>query len=151
MNYHQQGLNRDKLLIDILRDWGALDADQIVLAVPFPSKRVANRRLAKLLDLKRIKRSTYTLPYAYYIDLPTDLIDRLNRNWIRLWVIKNLHSWERLEYWDYQTYRIRNTVKNTVQEYTLTDKPLKLLDDKVVIVEESLINKIKEELKPCVR
>jgi hypothetical protein len=127
-----------------------MDTDQIVLAVPFPSKRVAQRRLNKLLDLKLIKRSTYTLPYCYYIDQPTDLLDRLNRNWVRLWVTNKLHNWEKLEYWDYTTYRIRNTVKNTVKEYSLTTKPLGFLDDNVVIVDEELIIKIKEELK-CVK
>lgn len=149
MNYHTLRLNRDKLLVDTLKEWGVMDTEQITLLL-FPSKRVANRRLAKLLDLKRIKRSTYTLPYCYYVDLPSDLLDRLQRNWVRLWVIKKLHSWEKLEHWDYQSYIIRNTVKNTVTEYTLADKPMKFLDDKVVVVCESLVSKIKEELK-CVK
>jgi hypothetical protein len=146
-NYHQTGLTRDRLLLDILKSWGAMDTDQIVLAVPFPSKRVAQRRLQKLLDLKLIKRSTYTLPYCYYIEQPQDLIDRLNRNWVRLRVMTKLHNWEKLEFWDYSTYRIRNTVKNTVKEYSLTTKPLGFLDDNVVIVCDDLIIKIKEELK----
>lgn len=54
-------------------------------------------------------------------------------------------------YWDYQIYRIRDAAKDKVVEYTLTDKPLKILDDKVVIVSSDFINQIKEELKKCVK
>jgi hypothetical protein len=104
-----------------------------------------------LLDLKLIKRSTYTLPFCYYIEPVTDFIDRLNRNWVRLWVIRNLRAWESLVYWDYASYRIRDAANNKVIEYTLTDKPLKFLDDKVVIVESDFVDKIKEELRKCVK
>ena len=88
-----------------------------------------------MVEQKRIKRIDQTMPYSYYVDKKPDVIKRLNDNWIRLWIVKNLKSWEKMIVYDYKTYSVKNTATGIVKEYCLFD------------VKVPSIEKIQEELK----
>lgn len=46
---------------------------------------------------------------------------RINENWIRLWISKNLKSWESLVNYDYKTYSVKNTATGVIKEACLFD------------------------------
>ncbi len=99
---------------------------------------MAQRRLSKLVEQKRIKRCVQTVPYSYYV-LPQDnIITRINENWVRLWITHHLKSWERIDKWDYKTYIVVNNVTKAIKEYLISD------------INTPSIDKIREEFK-CVK
>lgn len=120
MNNQQKGANRDLLVVKTLTDWGVMDSQQICLLL-FPSYRVAQRRLSKLVNAKRIKRCTQTVPYSYYITAQQDIVRRINENWIRLYIEKSLKTWQRIVKYDYRTYIVLNTATGEQKEYCLFD------------------------------
>ena len=87
----------------------------------YPSARVAQRRLKALTDKGKIKRfrESVELPYMYSIGKP-DIV-RLVVNWLRIWILKRLKSWEVLEEFDYQsgTCTIRNAVAGNIRTITV--------------------------------
>lgn len=121
MNNQQKGAKRDMLTEETLQEWGVMDVTQLQILL-FPSCRVAQRRLARLVKEKRIKRCKHTVPYSYYIDdKPKNIIRRLEENWIRLWITKSRHAGERIVKYDYQTYIAVNMLTGTVKEYLIVD------------------------------
>ena len=120
MNQHQLGVRRDNLVIECLQDWGTMDTEQIRLRF-FRSVRVAQRRLqimAKKGKLKRCREAIET-PYSYYLKRYEP--ERIALNWVRIWMIRRLKSWEILESFDYGTITaiVRNTVAGTVKTYNV--------------------------------
>jgi hypothetical protein len=133
MNNQQLGAARDRLTIDTLTAWGVMDTDQLQILL-FPSYRVAQRRLSKLVEQKRIKRCTQTVPYSYHVDFKGDVLTRINQNWVRLWLMKTLKSGFKIVDFDYKTYTVYNEWKK---------------ETKVELVPEYR-EKMKEEVK-CVK
>lgn len=110
MNNHQKGYRRDRLVLDLIAEWGTLDTEQLRLLC-YPSARVAQRRLRILTAKGKLKRAREALeqPYAYYVKKYDPVI--LALNWARLYLMKRLKSWEALEGFDYAGgATIRNTV-----------------------------------------
>lgn len=118
MNSQQLGVRRDKLVLEMLADWGTMDTSQIHMKVfPKVHVRVAQRRLqimAKKGKLKRF-REAIEIPYSYYLKRYEP--ERIALNWVRIWLLKRLKSWEIMESFDYgaNSCTIRNTIKNTVR------------------------------------
>lgn len=104
MNNHQKSYYRDRQIQQVLTEWGCLDIFQIAILF-FPSLNTAQKRMNKLTAAKRVKRTRENLgqPYCYYIDRkPEQLEHRLGVNWIRLWLMKRLKSWEQIYCWNYE-------------------------------------------------
>lgn len=78
---------------------------------------------------------------------PKSYIDIININWVRLWLNKRI-SWERVESFDYQalTATVKNTVTGIVKDYRLSFTDMKWFSENLIIIDESLINKIRSEL-----
>ena len=104
MNNHQRSCYRDRQIQQVLSEWGALDIFQLT-ALFFPSLKMAQKRMQRLTEMGKVKRSRENLgqPYWYYIDKkPVQIEHRLGMNWIRLWLMKNLKSWEKIYSFDYE-------------------------------------------------
>lgn len=137
MNNHQLGCRRDRLLIDTLQEWGTMDTEQIRIMF-FPSLRVAQRRLQRLKDKGKVKRIREMLetPYCYYIKQYS--YERMAINWVRLWLSKQLKSWEKINEFDYDNNicRVINTVTCGIKTYNVyyNKDNLTWLDGENVIV-----------------
>lgn len=118
MNNHQKGYRRDRAVIETLQDWGTMDTEQLRILF-YHSARVAQRRLKILTAKGKIKRfhEVIGLPYIYSLSKPDNV--RLTLNWLRIWLVKRLKSWEVIETFDYETNTciIKNTVQNTIKTY----------------------------------
>lgn len=148
INFRRQCYQRDSRLIDILKEWGVLDTEQIKLLL-FPSIRVAQRRLSKLAQQNKIKRSTQITPYFYYIDANKNPLQRIAVNWARLWLIGKIKSWERTTFnYDTNTCTVINTVTGTTKEYYITDQKFKLPgDNNVININDDFISNAREVLR----
>jgi len=146
-NYHRQCFQRDGRLVDLLNEWGVLDTEQIQYLL-FPSLRVAQRRLLILSKQGIIRRNIQTSPYFYYMVVHKNPLERININWVRLWVASQCKSWERITM-DYQTgtCTVKNTYAKTEKEYIITNKKFKMPGDNIIPLTDEWINKIREELK----
>jgi hypothetical protein len=120
VNNHQMGVRRDRLVLDALAEWGTMDTEQIRLKF-FPSDRVARRRLQIMTQKGKVRRIREAIetPYSYYLKRYEP--ERITLNWLRLWLLKRLKSWEVMEAFDYSTNTclIRNTAMNTVKTYNV--------------------------------
>jgi len=129
LNNHQKGYRRDNDIISALEEWQVLDTDQLqLLFFSDVSLRMAQRRLQRLTELKKIHRArNYPgQPYYYYIDKKPGQVDhKLGVNWVRMWLQRSLKSWESLSCWQYEpVYKgirpdalvaIKNTVKDKMR------------------------------------
>ncbi len=123
---HVKCYHRDNAISQAVERHGVLNAEQVE-SMFFNGlscgKRIAQRRLKRLHDTKRLKRGrmTFDQPYYYYLGkAPGQVEHRLGVNWVYIWIIKQLKSWEilhSLEYEvDYKTFRMDAlvTVRNKV-------------------------------------
>ncbi|WP_051534132.1 replication-relaxation family protein [Desulfitibacter alkalitolerans] len=110
---HKKGYLRDRRILEAINKHGVLDTDQI--EVLFfngikNSKRIAQKRLLKLYETKKIKRGRDIpgAPFYYYSGKKSDQLDHLlSVNWVYIWTMANLRSWEQLLSFEYeQDYRI---------------------------------------------
>lgn len=117
MNNHQKGYRRDRLVLETIAEWGCMDTEQLRVMF-FPSMRVARRRLQKLTAKGKVKRlrECVEAPYAYFVQRYDQ--SRLVLNWVRIWLLKRLKSWEILE-WSNDTATIRNNVGGTSKTYAV--------------------------------
>ena len=119
MTNHQKGYRRDRQVIETIAEWGTMDTEQLTILF-YPSSRVAQRRLKILTAKGKLKRyrEAIELPYSYCIR-NYDYI-RLVVNWVRVWLLKRLKSWEVLE-WDYGTNTaiVRNPVGGSHRTYNI--------------------------------
>ncbi|WP_242662072.1 hypothetical protein [Desulfitobacterium hafniense] len=69
------------------------------------SIRMAQKRLLKLVEGKRIKRNRLSIdePYFYYLDKrPGQVEHRLGVNWVYVWRRIHLHGWEKLHSFEWE-------------------------------------------------
>jgi hypothetical protein len=117
VNNHQKGYRRDRLVLETIAEWGTMDTEQLQILF-YPSMRVAQRRLQKLVakgKLKRIRECVET-PYSYFVQRYDQ--SRLALNWARIWLVKRLKSWEVLDF-DYSTATIRNTITGATKTFAV--------------------------------
>lgn len=118
MTNHQKGYRRDRLVLETITEWGTMDTEQLHIMF-YPSKRVAQRRLAIMVSKGKLKRfrDTVEIPYSYFVNKP-DYIRQVI-NWGRIWLLKRLKSWEVMESFDYttNTCQIRNTAVKAAKTY----------------------------------
>jgi hypothetical protein len=104
MTNHTKGYRRDNAIIKQLEEWQVLDTDQIQ-HLYFPSLRMAQKRLQRLVELKKLHRARDYSGQAYYYYLeakPGQACHRVGLNWVRLWLERELKSWEQLSTWQYE-------------------------------------------------
>lgn len=103
LSNHKKGSLRDKELFRLLESQGALDTDQIRLLL-FPSTclRIVQRRLKKLTDAGKIRRTRISIdePYYYYMVKPGQFEHVLGVSWIYVWIRLTLTSMERIHCFD---------------------------------------------------
>jgi hypothetical protein len=108
LNAVQQGLRRDREIIDTVEQCKALDTMQIASLLFCDIKtgsRKAQERLQKLHEAKRLKRCRLSVnePYAYYLGRQHGRIEHLiGVNWVRVWLISTLKTWERFVTFEYE-------------------------------------------------
>lgn len=101
---HRYGARRDRQIIETIIDRGPLDIF-LLSAMFFPSLKMAQKRLQRLAETGKVKRTRETLghPYTYYSgQRSAQLEHRLGVNYIRLWIEQRLKSWEQIEVWQYE-------------------------------------------------
>jgi len=103
MNNHQKGYYRDRHIQETLSEWGCLDIFQLTTLF-FPSLKMAQKRMQRLANKGKVQRSRAELgqPYCYYMEKPMQLEHRLGVNWMRLWLLSQLKSWERVYSFNYE-------------------------------------------------
>lgn len=132
MNKVRLGYHRDKRIVRELEEHKVLNTYQIALLI-FEGKsalRKAQQRLKKLVQDRKIKRIRLALdePYIYYLQSATGRFKHLLAvNWVYVWVIKNLCSWQQLWCWEYEPnykgirpdafYGIRNVATGEIKFY----------------------------------
>lgn len=135
MTNHQKGYRRDRLVLETLNEWGTMDTEQLRILF-YPSTRVAQRRLSILTCKGKVKRyrDAIEMPYAYFINKYD--YSRLMLNWVRIWILKRLPTWEMLENFDFNTATIRNTFTNAIKTYTVLHNATRKtwIDDNVIII-----------------
>lgn len=106
MNQVQSGYQRDREVVALVEECGALTAEQVAhLAFRLPSAglRKAQQRLKRLHGQERLNRCRLEAGYCYYSGRRPGRIDHLVAlNWIRVWRTSTLRSWEALERWEYE-------------------------------------------------
>jgi hypothetical protein len=105
---HEKGSQRDKKILAAIEAHKVMDTDQVT-ALFFGDikngKRVAQKRLKRLHDTGQLKRCRVSVdqPYYYYAGRKPGQIDHtLGLNWIYVWRISNLQSWEALEHFEHE-------------------------------------------------
>lgn len=94
LTQHQRGFLRDKLVLDTITQYKALDTEQIyrIFFSNLPNgKRIAQRRLARYIQLKILSRAkpAYSLSYYYYKGRrPSQPDHLLSLNWVLIWLGK---------------------------------------------------------------
>ncbi|MBP2643447.1 MAG: hypothetical protein H6Q67_1334 [Firmicutes bacterium] len=104
MNNRQKGYYRDRLIQEVLAEWGVLDIYQLAQMF-FPSMKMAQKRMQRLAELKKVKKSRDSIgePYIYYAEKkPGQIEHRLGVNWVRVWLLANLRSWEKAYSFHYE-------------------------------------------------
>lgn len=107
MSNHQRGYQRDSLILETIEQWKVLDTEQIRLMFfrgSSQSHHLAQRRLLTLCKRLRLKRDRDSMdrPYYYYTQRQGQASHRLGVNWVRLWLMRNLKSWEVLHSFEYE-------------------------------------------------
>lgn len=95
---------RDKEILLALEKHQALNTDQLKILF-FPSLRRTQQRMARLYELKKVKRCRYAInePYAYYIDKRSGRLEHLlELNWVYVWLIKTLADWQEIWCFEYE-------------------------------------------------
>lgn len=105
---NQKGSLRDRQILETVERCQVLNTEQIT-ALIFKGishgHKKAQARLLKLYKGKRIKRLRYTLtePYCYYLGRKHGRLEHLlELNWVYVWLVNGLRSWERLEHFYYE-------------------------------------------------
>lgn len=108
MSNHQKGYSRDREIVADVEACGLLDTEQIRL-MRFRGlkygRRIAQKRLLSLHKRGRLNRSRLSIEHRfyYYIGKQGRQIEhRLGVNWVRVWLIRKLKSWETLHSFDYE-------------------------------------------------
>ena len=107
MNKVQQGYCRDNRIVREVEARGALCTEQIT-AMFFRGSAASTKcqqRMKKLFDAKRVKRTRInpTGSFCYYIEKRSGRLEHLiGINWVYIWLMKRLKSWESLWYWQYE-------------------------------------------------
>ena len=107
MGNHRSSYRRDNAILSAVERHGVLDAEQ--LEVLFfkhlkSGKRVCQRRLEVLSEkqLNRDRRS-FAQPYFYYFGkVPGQVEHRLAVNWVYIWLVRGLKSWEQIHSLEYE-------------------------------------------------
>ncbi|MCL5289781.1 MAG: replication-relaxation family protein [Firmicutes bacterium] len=127
----ERGCLRDRNICSLIEARQALDTEQVRVIV-FPGmkcgRRKAQERLKALHDRGRLNRwrPGPESPYIYYVGKKHGRIEHLVAlNWVYVWMVKSVKSWEEITRWDYeQDYGIlqadafcmvRNTVTNKLR------------------------------------
>ncbi|GAB6178961.1 hypothetical protein JCM14036_02800 [Desulfotomaculum defluvii] len=98
-----KGYHRDRRILQQIEKLKALTTDQI-FALNFEGEngqRKARERLLKLYQRKQVKRCRYSLndPYCYYVGRKHGRLEHLlDLNWVYVWLVKKLKSWDVLEH-----------------------------------------------------
>lgn len=124
MNNVKKGYLRDKEIMSLIEEHGALTTEQIACLVYPDLKagyRKAQQKLKKLHDRKRLKRVRLAidLPYTYYIEKHGRMEHLVSLNWVHIWFTQRLATWEKLYWATEQNYGILQAdafagVKNTI-------------------------------------
>lgn len=108
MSLVQQGYSRDKRIVELVEQCGALSTGQVAVMLFGDMRsghRKAQQRLQKLTrrkELKRIRQAD-SLPYIYFTGRQLDQIDhRVALNWVLVWLIRTMPAWERVAGWEYE-------------------------------------------------
>lgn len=128
-NTHKKGYYRDRSIINAIKHHKVLDTEQIRLLLFSKQKsglRIAQRRLKKLVDTKKINRARDSIDcqYEYFIGKrPSQNEHILMVNWVYIWILYNLRSWEKLERFDFeQDYGILRSDAFVFIKNKFTDK-----------------------------
>lgn len=130
---HQKGSRRDSLIIETIEKHKCLNTEQVELLffgdIKY-SKQIAQRRLKRLTELKRLKRGRFSFdqPYHYFAERPGQIEHTLTVNWAYVWLTRTLKKWEHwhsftLEQPNYGFIRsdalaaIKNTVSGKMRVY----------------------------------
>ncbi len=107
-----KGYHRDRLMVHQIEKLKALTTDQVV-SLFFESsesgKRKAQARLLKIYQKKQVKRCRYSLnsPFCYYVGRKHGRLEHLlELNWVYVWLVRHLKSWELLEHF-YHEYPLK--------------------------------------------
>lgn len=106
MGNHLKGCHRDKQILRAIEKNICLNTEQIS-ALFFPGiknpQRMAQKRLLSLYKNKRVKRGrdSFAEPCYYFLDKKPGQLDHLlNINWVYVWLLKKMQSWEELSNFD---------------------------------------------------
>lgn len=132
MSNHKKGSLRDSAIVEAVERHRCLDAEQIELLF-FQGlrygKQMAQRRLKRLVELKRLKRGRHSFdqPYHYFIQRPGQVEHVLAVNWAYVWITQRLKKWEQWHCFqpevDFKMLRtdalaaVKNTVKGDMRIY----------------------------------
>ena len=118
-----QGSRRDKLILQTIEKWGALNTDQTQLlffsGIQYGQRKAQDRLLA-LYRSGKLNRKMVEGTYCYFLDNKGLLKHTVGVNWSRLWMEQNLPDWEKIHSWSYeQDYKILRcdsfvAIKNTI-------------------------------------
>lgn len=101
----QKGSQRDRQILNLIEQCQALNTDQITALIFEGSDRKARERLLKLYKRKRVNRCRYSLtePYCYYTGKKHGRLEHLlDLNWVYVWLVGGLKSWEQIVSFDYE-------------------------------------------------
>ncbi len=128
----KKGSHRDNAILAIIERLKCLDAEQVELLFfreLAQGQRVAQRRLKRLTELKRVKRGRFDVshPYHYYMNKPGQVEHALAVGWAYVWISLTCKRWEQVHCFyletDYGTLRadalaaVKNTVTGTMRVY----------------------------------
>ena len=105
---HAKGCRRDKLIREAIDRHGALDTDMVHLMFfrdISTGRRTAQLRLKRLHERGYIRRAreSFDQPYYYFTGKKSGQLEhRLGVNWVYLWLLLSLKSWETLHCFDYE-------------------------------------------------
>lgn len=122
----QKGFHRDREILSTVEKLKALTTNQVAALIfrnMATGQRKAQERLLRLYQTKQVKRCRYLLnePYCYYVGRKHGRLEHLiELNWVYVWMVRNLKSWERLERFQHE-YPLQElqpdalaVIKNTV-------------------------------------
>lgn len=109
-NQKLKGLRRDNEILRTIELWGTMNTEQ-VQAKFFRYMRYGQRKaqevLLRLYRNKRLQRSMVEGVYCYYLDKQGMVKHLLGVNWVRLWMMQSVPSWEKFHSWNYeQDYKV---------------------------------------------
>ena len=99
---NQKGSRRDKAIIAAVEKHKVLTTEQIeclLFSDIAYGKRMAQRRMKRLTEAKRIRRTRveFDQPYHYFLEKPGQIEHTVWVNWAYIWIRKNLKKWEELQ------------------------------------------------------